>query len=487
MASIKVKNLTFYYEGSYDEIFKDVNFEINSQWKLGFCGRNGRGKTTFLKLLMGEYEYRGSIKSDVTFDYFPFEVEDEKKTVLDIVLKIAPTVEEWEIYKEISKMKMHEEVANQVFSTLSSGEKTKVLLIALFLKDNNFLLIDEPTNHLDLKGRQVVANYLKRKQGFILVSHDRSFLDKCTDHTLSINKTNIEIIKGSFSTWWEQTARREQFEAMQKEKLAEEIIQMEKTAKRNKFWAGTLSGEYNSIASHGRCPSSREARLQKDSLRKEKHILNHIEEKKQLLKNIEIAEALEIAPLALESEEVLKLSNIEIKYGDRVVIKDFDLSVNQGDRVAITGGNGAGKSSLLRALSGELPDHKGTVEAESNLKISYVPQDAGFLKGNIKTFAQKSFIDFDLFKTILLKLDFSEEQLEKELSHFSAGQKKKVLLAKSFAEEAHLYIWDEPLNYIDVYSRMQIEKLILEHQPTIIFVEHDVDFIQMVASNVINL
>jgi len=485
MASIKVSNLTFYYEGSYDEIFKDVSFEIDSRWKLGFCGRNGRGKTTFLKLLMGEFEYRGSIKSDVTFDYFPIEVTDKAQSVLEVIAEIAPDVEEWEIHKEISMMKMHQGVAEQVFATLSSGEKTKVLLIALFLKDNNFLLIDEPTNHLDLKGRQVVANYLKRKCGFILVSHDRYLLDKCTDHTLSINKTNIEIVKGSFSSWWEQTARREQFEVMQNEKLSEEITQMEKTAKRNKYWAGSLTGVYN--PTHGRCPSSREARLQKDSLRKEKQILDHIEQKKQLLKNVEVSEALEITPMELESDHVLKVANMVIRYGERIVVEDFNLNVKRGDRVTITCGNGSGKSSLLQVICVELYDYLGSVELEPNLKVSYVLQDSGFLRGSIRSFTQESFIDFDLFKTILLKLDFSEEHFEKNLADFSAGQKKKVLIAKSLAEEAHLYVWDEPLNYIDIYLRMQIEELILEYKPTIIFVEHDSDFIQKVASNIVKL
>ena len=487
MASINVRHLTFYYEGSYDEVFKDVSFEIDSRWKLGFCGRNGRGKTTFLKLLMGQLEYRGSIKSDVTFDYFPFEVTDKVQSVLEVISEIAPSAEEWEIHKEISMMKMHQGVAEQVFATLSSGEKTKVLLIALFLKENNFLLIDEPTNHLDLKGRQVVANYLKRKCGFILVSHDRYLLDKCTDHTLSINKTNIEIVKGSFSSWWEQTARREQFEVMENEKFSEEITQMEKTAKRNKYWAGTLTGVYNPNPSHGRCPSSREARLQKDSLRKEKQILNRIEQKKQLLKNVEVSEALEITSMKLESENVLTFTNIGTKYGERVVVEDFNLTVKQGDRVAITGGNGSGKSSLLQAICGKLDDYMGYIELEPNLKVSYVSQDSGFLRGSIQSFAQEFFIDFDLFKIILLKLDFSEEQFEKNLADFSAGQKKKVLIAKSLAEEAHLYVWDEPLNYIDIYSRMQIEQLILEYKPTIIFVEHDTDFIQKVASNIVRL
>lgn len=190
LATIKVSNLTFYYDGSYDTIFKNVTFEIDTKWKLGFCGRNGRGKTTFLKLLMGKFEYRGHIASDVSFDYFPFEVPDTASNVLDILFEIAPNSQEWQIGKEFSLLHLKEDILHRPFDTLSSGEQTKILLIGLFLKDNNFLLIDEPTNHLDAYARKVVAKYLKRKNGFILVSHDRTFLDACTDHTLSINKTN---------------------------------------------------------------------------------------------------------------------------------------------------------------------------------------------------------------------------------------------------------------------------------------------------------
>ena len=487
MARIQVKDLTFYYEGSYDEIFKHVNFEIDGNWKLGFCGRNGRGKTTFLKLLMGLHEHRGTIKSDMDFDYFPFEVAQPDQPVLEVILAIAPTAETWEIYKDLSKMGMHESVAEQYFSTLSSGEKTKVLLIALFLKENNFLLIDEPTNHLDLEGRQLVANFLRRKQGFILVSHDRAFLDKCTDYTLSINKTNIEIVKGSFSSWWEQTARRELHEAAENEKLAEEIIQMEKTVKRNKFWASSLTGTYNANASHGRCPSSREARLQKDALRKEKQVLDNIEEKKKLLQNVETIEALELAPLDFESENVLELDHIQVSYQNRQIIDDFNLTIHRGQRLALVGKNGSGKSSLLRLICGELKDYAGTIQASPDLKISYVPQEAGFLNGTLADFAYSYSLDLEHFQAILFKLDFSAEQLEKDLSHFSDGQKKKVLIAKSLAEQAHLYIWDEPLNYIDVYSRMQIEQLILEYEPTLLFVEHDAGFIENVATGVVRL
>jgi len=147
MSQINVQNLTFSYEGSYDDIFKDVSFQIDTDWKLGFCGRNGRGKTTFLKLLMGAYEYSGSISASVNFEYFPFAVTDPEHDTLDILTSITPDAGLWQIQKELSKLEVGEDVLYRPFSTLSNGEQTKVLLAGLFLRENNFLLIDEPTNH----------------------------------------------------------------------------------------------------------------------------------------------------------------------------------------------------------------------------------------------------------------------------------------------------------------------------------------------------
>jgi len=185
MSLISVSNLTFAYDGSYDDIFTDVSFQIDTDWKLGFCGRNGRGKTTFLKLLMGQYEYSGTITSNVTFEYFPYPVKDPTQNTLKVLSDIAPDAPLWKIQKELSMLAVSEDVLERPFKTLSNGEQTKALLAGLFLRENSFLLIDEPTNHLDISGRRTVARYLNTKSGYILVSHDRAFLDECVDHIIS--------------------------------------------------------------------------------------------------------------------------------------------------------------------------------------------------------------------------------------------------------------------------------------------------------------
>ncbi|HAP2868545.1 TPA: ABC-F family ATP-binding cassette domain-containing protein, partial [Enterococcus faecalis] len=144
-------------------------------------------------------------------------------------------------------------------------------------------------------------------------------------------------------------------------------------------------------------------------------------------------------------------------------------------------------SSILKLINGDDIKFTGNFMLASGLKISYISQDTSYLKGNLSEFAYNNKIDETLFKTILRKLDFNREQFDKNMVDFSAGQKKKVLIAKSLCESAHLYIWDEPLNYIDIFSRIQIEKMILEYCPTLLFVEHDDAFCNNICTKNINL
>ncbi len=222
MSLISVNNLTFGYEGSINNVFENVSFNIDTDWKLGLIGRNGKGKTTFLKLLLGIYEYNGTISKSVDFDYFPFEVKNKQRMAIEIVNEIAPNVEDWEIIKEINLLNTSPEILYRKFDLLSGGEQIKILLISLFLKGNNFLLIDEPTNHLDSETRENLVEYLNKKKSFILVSHDRNFLDKVVDHIISINNTNISVQKGNFSSWKENKDAQDNFEQIQNEKLKKE-------------------------------------------------------------------------------------------------------------------------------------------------------------------------------------------------------------------------------------------------------------------------
>ncbi|MDO7787493.1 Lsa family ABC-F type ribosomal protection protein [Desulforamulus aquiferis] len=492
MSLIRVSNLTFGYEGSYDNIFENVSFQIDTDWKLGFTGRNGRGKTTFLNLLLGKYEYSGKISANVCFEYFPYKVDDKECHTIDIVGDIYPEYLHWELMRELSFLEVSEDTLYRPFDTLSHGEQTKVLLATLFLKENSFLLIDEPTNHLDMKARRLVSDYLNSKSGFILVSHDRSFLDNCVDHIIAINKTNIEIQKGNFSSWWENKKRQDYFELAENEKLKRDIKRLSDSAKRTNKWSQEVEKTKFGTKNSGIKPDKgyighKSAKMMKRSKSIEKRQQSAIDEKSNLLKNLERSESLKISQLDYHNTKLAELEGVSIFYGEKMVCKDIGLTLEQGDRIALLGKNGSGKSSIIKLICGEDLEYTGNFRKASQLKISYVSQDTSHIQGNLTDYAANSGIDQSLFKAILRKLDFSRIQFEKDIASFSSGQKKKVLIAKSLSEKVHLHIWDEPLNYIDIISRMQIEELLLEYSPTLLFVEHDREFCNNIATKIIEL
>ena len=495
MSLIQVSNLTFAYDGSYENIFKNVSFQIDTDWKLGFTGRNGRGKTTFLNLLLGKYEYQGSISAPVSFSYFPYQVDDRSVFAIDVVEEIYPEYQYWQLAREMNALQLSEDVLYRPFETLSNGEQTKLMLAVLFLKENNFLLIDEPTNHLDIQGREIVSRYLNSKKGFILVSHDRAFLDGCVDHILSINKTSIEVQRGNFSSWWENKQRQDAFEQAEKEKLKKEIYRLEETAREKEQWSD--AAERRKIGfdprvtekSIGRRPY--EAAKSKKMMARSKAIemrqIAAIEEKSKLLKNIERSDVLKIFQTPFHTRRLVQLKDVAIAYGKKEVCSGISFTIEQGDWVALQGANGSGKSSVIKLICGETIPYTGELWIGNGLNISYVSQDTSALQGRLADFARENGIDESLFLAILAKLDVPKAQMEKNMSALSAGQKKKVLLAKSICQPAHLHIWDEPMNYIDVISRMQIEELLLQFQPTILFVEHDKTFSENVATKIVRL
>ncbi|MDR1628354.1 MAG: ABC-F type ribosomal protection protein [Oscillospiraceae bacterium] len=493
MSTITVSNLTFAYSGSYDNIFENVSFTLDTNWKLGFIGRNGRGKTTFLKLLQGIYDYSGKIFASVNFDYFPFKISDKNKNTAQIAFEIYPDYQQWELEREISLLNMDEKILTRPFKTLSNGEQTKVLLTILFLKDNNFLLIDEPTNHLDAESREVVSKYLKSKKGFILVSHDRTFLDSCIDHVLSINRSNIEVQQCNFSSWWRNKEYQDNFELAENEKLKRDIKRLEKSAKQTANWsdkveATKFGGKRDSGLKADRgYIGHKSAKMMKRSISAQNRKEKAVEDKSKLLKNLEIANNLKLNPLIYRKNKLIEISNLSIFYAENTVCENINFEIENGDRIQLKGRNGCGKSSILKLILGENIKYSGALNIANDLKISYVSQDTSSLKSDLTSFAKNNNIDESLFKAILRKLDFSRIQFEKNIQDFSGGQKKKVLIAKSLCEMANLYIWDEPLNFIDVYSRIQIEDLILEYKPTMIFVEHDKMFAGKIGNKVVKI
>ena len=491
MSIINIQNLTFGYDGSSENIFEDVSFRLDTDWKLGFTGRNGRGKTTFLKLLLGEYEYSGSISASVDFEYFPTSVKAPDALTIDAAREAYDGFEDWELICELSRLGLDEEALWRPYSTLSMGERTKVMLAVMFLKPNSFLLIDEPTNHLDADARGLTARWLNTKKGFILVSHDRAFLDACTDHTLSINRADITVTAGNFSVWYENKLLRDSFETAQNEKLRREISRLSATAREKSAWSDAAESrkigfdptKVEKSLNRRAYEGAKSKKLMARAKAIEKRTEAKLEEKSALLKNIEEYDDLKLHPLEYHSKRLCSLRDVSVYYDRRRVVDGVSLEIDSGDRICLSGANGSGKSTLIRLLLGDRLDFTGEVYVASGLKISYVPQDVSGLSGSLSDFENQAGVDRTLLRSILRKLDFPRALFEQPLETYSAGQKKKAALARSLAESAHLYIWDEPLNFIDIYSRMQLEELLTDSDATLLFVEHDRAFCEKVATN----
>lgn len=523
MSIIQIQTLSYTYPGSFTPVFTGLDFTMDSTWRLGLVGRNGRGKTTLIRLLLGELSGTGQILSSVSFDRFPYAC-DPAKSALSVMRGAIGPYDRWEtemerllsdgsesalarwgeieaeysradgytinelIEKEAAKLALYPGALSRPFSSFSPGEQTRLQLASLFLRKDNFLLIDEPTNHLDMPGREAAAEYLRGKQGFLLVSHDRAFLDACVDHIAALEKTGMRIEQGNYSSYRENKRRRDAFEIEKNERIEGEIRRLKQTAREKAVWSDKV--EATKI---GGGPTDRgrighlAAKAMKRSLTIRTRIDREIEEKEELLKDIEYASDLHLNPLPAQGRYLMRLVNACAGYGEKTVLSGLSMDICPGDRIAVIGPNGAGKSTLIKLLLGELPPRSGSVSRHGELRISYMPQMPQMPDKSPMQIAEEEELPMEFFLMLLRKLDLPREAFTRSVRSFSLGQQKKVLLAASMTQRAHLYIWDEPLNYMDVESREQIEQMVLRSGAAMLTVEHDKAFVERTASKIIRL
>ncbi len=518
MSCIQLKNVSFHYTTPYKVIFSGLHVSIQSTWRTGLIGRNGRGKTTLLQLLRGaEHPDKGEVLMPLDAAYFPYTVSDASRTTHEVIRRAVAPYDEWEammatlsksedrndlekyadihetycahhgyeidafIAKEADLCGLTEEMRIRSFSTLSSGERTRALIAALFLRTNGFVILDEPTNHLDIDGRRMLAEYLRQKSGFLVVSHDRRFLDDCIDHIVVLEKETVEVRQGNYSSWKYNKDLFDMFEQEKNCHLKKEITQMKQVARERRDWSSHTEKSKKSAYDSGYM-GHLAAKMMKRAKTAEHRIDNAIEEKETLFVNRERERRLKLEIASKKPGLLAAFYNVSCGFNGRLLFQNISCEIHPGDRIAVSGPNGCGKTTLLRALCGEVTPLEGTVYLPAQTKIVRAHQEPLWREGDLGEHIRISGIDAIRFRTILGSFGVSGEVFDRPLEFFSAGELKKIELCRSLIEPTHLLVWDEPLNYIDIMSREQIEKVLLHDLPTIIFVEHDEYFIETIAT-----
>lgn len=493
MGTIQIQNLSFKYMDMSDYLFEKTNLKIDESWKLGLIGRNGRGKTTLLNILQQKLSYEGTIITDLNFNYFPQKISNSKKITKQLVLEIGSITDYnfWKLQIEMDKLQLDEAVLELPYEKLSPGQKTKLQLALMFVEENSFQLIDEPTNHLDIVGRQVVSDYLRDKKGFIVISHDKKFLNEIIDHVLSINRKNITVQKGNYDTWEYEKNIVDQKEKNEKEKLKSEIKQLKESAREKENWSNKKenSKSRNAVSEkHANLDKGfighKSAKLMKRSKTLMNRMNKNISHKSELMKNIEISDDLSMnLNDEFHQKNILEVKNFQSYFDKKIINEKVSFKVNKNEITALVGPNGAGKSTALKAILNEDISYLGSIKINGKPKISYLQQETIETSDNIVDLCEiKNISRNDVF-SMLRKLGFERHLFNKKINTMSEGQKRKIALAISLVESADFYIWDEPLNYLDIITRQQIIEVLEKYHPTMIVIDHDQDFINEIATN----
>lgn len=530
MSQIIFHEMSYHYVDFYNPVFDKISLCLDTDWKTGLIGRNGRGKTTLLKLLSGALvPSSGAISSAVQASYFPYGYSGSFRNTLDVVKEMIGGIRTLElamesalaandsdtyfalleqyqtldgysvesgIYKEAEHMQLNSHLLEQDFETLSGGEKTRMIILALFLRRDGYVLLDEPTNHLDQAGKDALASYLKKKHGYLVVSHDSRFLNEVTDHILSINKTNLTLEHGNYATWKQNVLQRETFELRTRQRLEQEIRQLSRQSEENREWSAIGNTQKYHFASNARTNGTRA--YMRQAKRAEGQIMKNLEEKKGLLRNLEQAEELAILQERLADEDyILKAEGLSFSYEEgRPLLHNLTIRIAEGERVWLRGKNGAGKSTLLRLLCGTLPC--ASVHCAENLTITTAFQEPEWIRGNISdcfrresqpsdAISETEPYRYERFLELCRRFDLPKDFTQRPLETLSSGELKKIDIARALSTRHQLLFLDEPLNYMDALFREQLTKALCENDVTAIFVEHDEDFGNAVATRILNL
>ena len=523
MSTIVCRELSFGYDGSERNVFTGLNLVIDIGRRSALVGRNGRGKTTLLRLIHGELTPdRGSIERAVITRRFPCMPSNPAVSAFEAARDAAGPFRRWEaemgrlldaadddalehygvlqarfqdaggyaidagISRELAALDMGPAVWRRRFRDLSGGERTRCLLAGLFARDEGLVLIDEPTNHLDCAGRARLAAWLNTRPGFLLVSHDRAFLDACIDQVIALNRDTVETQRTTFSVWRQHFHQRLAAQEMRNAELRKDAARLEASARHRRAAAMKRESDKTAHANKGFI-GARAARQMKRAIVIERRAEKAIEARKATLADTEKSYDLKIGSATARRSRALVTAANLVVHRNGALFEPVSFRVATGDRLAIVGPNGCGKTSLADLIAGESLACEGSLSRPAFVTVAHARQQPRWTRGSLRKRLAGDGIDETRFRHIMAALGVSESALEGPIESMSFGQQKKIELARSIAKPADLLIWDEPLNFVDVDARELVEQAVLRDSPTLVFVEHDATFLDRVSTGRVEL
>ena len=509
MVDISVKNVNkFFVIG--ENLLEDLSFDIQEGERVAILGRNGCGKTTLFKILTGEMDYDGGevyvnpnkklgLISQIPRFPAGYTVEDvlrsafteltsakRKMEALEQAMAQGATAEQLREYDALVNRFQSgggydmdvdvDKICNglgitaaqrpQEFDSLSGGEKTRINLARLLLEKTDILLLDEPTNHLDLSSVEWLESYIKSFKGTVLIiSHDRYFIDQVAQRVIEITDGHAEFYTGNYSFYMEEKQARFDLQLKQYEQEQAKLKQLGYTVERMKGWGINNRTLYRRAMSI----QHRMERIQKTQRPKtEKTMKASFGEKD------------------FSGDVVFKMKNVSKSYGDRVLFSDVNLNVEGGERIALLGDNGTGKSTFLKCLLGE-EDCGGRIQFGPTVKWGYLPQIIRFdhpERSLYDTMLYEKNLTPQMARDRLGAFLFQGEDVFKTVGTLSGGEQSRLRLCMLMDEKINLLILDEPTNHLDIASREWVEAAIEEFEGVLLFVSHDRYFIEKFAERI---
>ncbi len=510
MIDISVKGLVKAFEVD-NNILDGLSFEIHAGERVGILGKNGSGKTTLFRILTGEIGYdegeiiiasgkRIGLISQIP-NYPPqYTAEDVLRSAYARLDRIRARMEvltqkmgeddSEEILREYDRLHADFErlggyvtdvqlnrIANgldipqtmreQLFDSLSGGEKTRVNLARLILEDTDILLLDEPTNHLDLHATEWLEEYLLKFHGTVLtISHDRYFLDRVVQRTIDLVAGKAEFYSGNYSFYVVERQRRFDEQLKRYEKEQQELKRLDEAAQRLYQWG---TGNQLLMKKSQAIRSRMERIEQTERPRRDRKLKARFGEK------------------TFHGDIVLSMEGLSKSYGDRVLFSNLQLEVTGGERIGLIGDNGSGKSTLLKMIMGEVEPDTGWVQRGPSIKTAYLPQIIQFDdpdRSLMDTLIYSNRCTPQEARNRLGGFRFAGDDVFKPVSVLSGGEQSRLRLCMLMRDEINFLILDEPTNHLDIDSREWIEEAVEDYEETLLFVSHDRYFINRFATRI---